>query len=114
MSELWRAKVVNAHVEYEAWRVTKETPKGHWLEGPYGEVTWRARATYFASPTKEEALQHLQIRKRRYVKHSRRRYEEAQRQLAVALEGSLKDLIELDGRIYPRGVVLNVIDAGVV
>jgi len=84
---LYRAEVPHhaRSVVYEEWICGKQTPEGVWIrQFCGGRPKWVSYSTRFVSTTKEKALAHLQVRKSRYVMHSRRRYEEAIRQLAVA------------------------------
>lgn len=95
---LYRAKAINAatcnsdvvNFYYYKFEVVKLTPEGGWLE-PVGDAnydhskTWRKFGTWFASPTKEEALEHLKIRSKRYLDNCRRRLRDAQLRV-VALE----------------------------
>jgi hypothetical protein len=112
---VYRAEIFGESIFYSVAVVGKITAKGFWVEPPRPNICernsevdvvsaigkidldvprrWYSFNTYKWSTTKEEALGHLVARKRSYVKHSRRRLQQAERaaRIAASAWSKLKD-----------------------
>jgi hypothetical protein len=89
---LWHADVSGSSIWFSKLTVVKKTPCGYWVEGSnhWGKI-WRAENSNKASKTKRIALNHLFARKSSYVRHSRRRLSEAEKQFGT-INKVLRDL----------------------
>jgi hypothetical protein len=63
-------------IDFKRLKIVKETPKGYWFE-VFGSKFWRPKNSKKACKTKREALHHLFHRRRSYMGHSKRRYDES-------------------------------------
>jgi len=95
--KVYRVESNGKQLFFEQYIVLKVTPKGYWFHykmgaNPTSPINYQASSwTKFGgrkvAPTKKEALKHYQGRKRCYIKHLKKRLEDAEIDMAMATEG---------------------------
>lgn len=83
-----------ATVNLNSYQVTKETPKGVWLEGR--RFVLRGARKRFACPTVEEAAESFVARKRRQINILRAQLRHAEAALATAESGFKPEVVEFE------------------
>ena len=88
VGDVWyRAVERGGYIYYHEKRIVKVTSKGFWIDG-FPKNKWYSIATYYAQPTREEALESLKARTRCYVLHCEERLRHAKERYMVLHEGT--------------------------